>query len=62
MICEKLGVDCIDDLQEVESRDVKKLELKPVHEKKLLKMIGPSGAGAGGGGAVGSGDGGSDHL
>ena len=45
---------------EVEPKDVKKLELKPVHEKKLLKMIGASGAG--GGGKVGSGDGGSDHL
>ena len=38
-ICEKLGVHCIDDLAEVELKDVKRLELKPVHEKKLLHLL-----------------------
>lgn len=38
-ICKKLGVHCIDDLAKVELKDVKMLELKPVHEKKLLHVL-----------------------
>ncbi len=60
-VCKELGVDNCGDLAEVEPKDVKNLNLRPVHEKKLLKMIGPLGAGGAGGEEIGFGDGGTDH-